>query len=90
MSGVTIAPPTPCSARAAISTSIDGESAAAADASVKIAEADDEQALAAEAVAERGAREQQHREGQRVGVHGPLELVDATRAGRAGSSAAPS
>ncbi len=36
VSGVTIAPPTPCRARAAISQSIDGESAAAADPSVKM------------------------------------------------------
>ena len=37
VSGVTIAPPTPCSARAAFSTSIDGASAANAEAAVKIA-----------------------------------------------------
>ena len=36
VSGSTIAPPRPCTARAAISTSIEGASAAAADASVKI------------------------------------------------------
>ena len=37
-------------------------------------QADDEQQLAPEAVAERGAREQEHGKGQRVGVHDPLEL----------------
>ncbi len=36
VSGVTIAPPTPCRARAAISAPIDGASAAAADPSVKM------------------------------------------------------
>jgi hypothetical protein len=36
VSGVTIAPPRPCTARAAISTSIEGASAAAAEPSVKI------------------------------------------------------
>ena len=38
-------------------------------------EADDEHPPAAEAVAERGAGEQQHGEGQRVGVDGPLERL---------------
>ncbi len=37
VSGVTIAPPMPCTARAAISASIEGASAAAADAAVKMA-----------------------------------------------------
>ena len=37
VSGMTIAPPRPCTARAASSAPIDGASAAAADASVKIA-----------------------------------------------------
>ena len=37
MSGITIAPPTPCTARATSSAAIDGASAAAADAAVKIA-----------------------------------------------------
>ena len=88
VSGVTIAPPTPCTARAAISRSIDGASAAAAEASVKIADADQEQAPAPEAVAERRARQEQHGEGQGVGVDRPLEPARWTRAGRAGSSAA--
>ena len=37
VSGVTIAPPTPCTARAAMSAPIDGASAAAADPAVKMA-----------------------------------------------------
>ena len=37
VSGVTIAPPMPCTARAAISASIEGASAAAAEAAVKMA-----------------------------------------------------
>jgi hypothetical protein len=37
VSGVTIAPPTPCTARAAIRAPIDGASAAAADPAVKMA-----------------------------------------------------
>ena len=36
VSGITIAPPRPCTARAASSAPIDGASAAAADAAVKI------------------------------------------------------
>ena len=43
---------------------------------MKIAEADDEHAPAAEAVAQRGAGEQEHRERERVGVDGPLERLD--------------
>ncbi len=35
-----------------------------------------EHALAPEAVAERGAGEQEHRVGEHVGVHGPLERLD--------------
>ena len=38
------------------------------------AHAQHEHAPASEAVAERGTGEHQHREGQRVGVHGPLEV----------------
>ena len=40
--------------------------------------ADDEHAPSAEAVAERGAGEQEDGERQRVGVDGPLELLDAS------------
>ena len=76
VSGRTIAAPRPCRARAAMSASMLGASAAAALASVKSAEADDEHPLAAEAVAERGAGEQQDGERQRVGVDRPLERLD--------------
>ena len=48
----------------------------------------EERPLAAEAVAERGARDQGDREGERVGVHGPLELLEAWRRGPLGSTAA--
>ena len=43
---------------------------------MKIAEPDDEDAPAAEAVAERGAGEQEDGEGERVRVHRPLERLD--------------
>ena len=39
-------------------------------------EPDHEHAPPAEAVAERGAGQEKHRKGQRVGVHGPLEPLD--------------
>ena len=48
-------------------------------AAVKIVEPDREHPPAAEAVAERGAGQQQHGEGERVGVDRPLEPVE-TRA----------
>ena len=53
-------------------------------------EADREHPPAAEAVAERGAGEQQHGEGQRVGVDRPLEAADAGVEVVCGSPAAPS
>ena len=76
VSGVTIAPPTPCTARATMSASMLGASAAATEPSVKIARPIDEHPPPPEPVAERGAGEQQHRERQRVGVDGPLELLE--------------
>ncbi len=65
-SGITSADPHPCRARAAISQPAFGASAQAADAS-------DEQAQAPEAVAERRASHEQHREAQGVGVYRPLD-----------------
>ncbi len=59
-----------------MSHSVDGATAASADAAVKIADADDEHALAPEAVAERGAGQQEDGERERVGVDDPLELLD--------------
>ena len=56
---------------------VDGDSAASAEPPVKIAEADDEHPLATEPVAERGAGDQQDREGQGVGVDHPLQLGQA-------------
>ena len=76
VSGVTIAAPTPCVARAAISRPIDGASAAAAEDSVNSADPDHEHPSAAVAVAERCAGQQQHGVGEHVGVHGPLERLD--------------
>ncbi len=77
VSGITIAPPRPCTARAALSASIDGASAAAPEASGEDAEAEREDAPPPEAVAEGRAGEQQHGEGERVGVDGPLEPGEA-------------
>ena len=56
VSGITIAPPRPCTARAMLSTSTFGASAAATEAAVKIADADREHAAPAEAVTERRSR----------------------------------
>ena len=76
VSGITIAPPSPCTARAMLSTSTFGASAAATEASVKIDDADREHAPAPEAVTERGAREEQDGERQRVRVDGPREALE--------------
>ena len=76
VSGVTIAPPMPWIARARFSASIEGASAANAEPRVKIDKPDDEHASPAEAVSERGPGEQEHGEGQRVGVDRPFELLD--------------
>ena len=76
VSGATMAPPRPCSARAATSASIDGASAASADAAVKIPRPIDEHAPPPEPVTERGAGEQEDGERQRVRVDRPLETLD--------------
>ena len=75
MSGVTIAAPNPCTARAAISHSADRAMAAAADAAGEEADAEHEHPLATEPVSERRPVEHEDREGQRVGVDRPLELL---------------
>ena len=90
VSGATIAPPTPWSARARSSTSIVGASAAQRRRAVKIARPDDEHPPAPEPVAERRAGQEQHGERQRVRVDRPLELLDATRRDRCGSPGVPS
>ena len=77
MSGVTIAAPAPWMARAAISAPVLGRERGGGGGGGEDAEADDEHAPAAEAVAERGAGEQQHGVGQRVGVDGPFEVLHA-------------
>ena len=66
VSGATIAPPSPWIARAAISASVEGASAANADAPVKIAIADEEHPPPPEAVAQRRPGEQEDRERERV------------------------
>ena len=76
LSGVTIAPPMPW-----IGPSEDQDLAVRREGRRERAagehdEADDEHAATAEAVAERGAGEQQDRERQRVGVDHPLELLE--------------
>ena len=77
VSGRTIAAPSPCTARATSSARIDGASAAAAEASGEDPDPDREHQPAPEAVAERGAGEQEDGEDERVGVHGPLEPAEA-------------
>ena len=55
VSGSTMAPPTPCTARAAISIPMEGARAAAADADGEYGQADAEHPPPAEAIAEGGA-----------------------------------
>ena len=74
LSGVMIAPPTPWMARATISVRDVRRERGDRRAAGEDREADDEQALPAEPVAERGAGQEQDRERQRVGVDDPLEL----------------
>ena len=76
LSGSTSAAPAPWKARAATSSPEPGASAAAAEASVNSRESELEDPAPPEAVAERGARQQQHGERQRVRVDEPAELLD--------------
>ena len=76
VSGVAIAAPMPWMARAAISVPAVGASAAAAEDRVNRRDPDHEHALAAEAVAERGAGQQQHGVGEDVRVDGPFQRLD--------------
>ena len=76
-SGMTAAPPKPCRARAAISWPGSVLSAASTEPMPKTAMPIDEDRAAAEPVAERGRDEDRAREGERVGVHEPLQLFDA-------------
>ena len=68
------APPMPCTPRATISQVGDWAAPQRAEASVNSAIAAEEDALASEQVAERAGVEQRGREGERVGVHDPLEI----------------
>ena len=74
VSGVTIAPPTPWMARARIRISVDGDERGERRTADEDGHADQEHALATEPVAERGAGDEQDREGQGVGVDHPLEV----------------
>ena len=75
--GMMRAPPAPCTARAVTSQPTDGDNAAAAEAPVKTTRPDEEHPAAAEPVAEGGPGEQQHGEGEGVGVDRPLEAGQA-------------
>ena len=75
VSGVTIAPPTPWSARATISMLMSVERAANAEAAVKIVMPIVNMQLAPVAIAERRACQEQDREGECVRVDEPLELA---------------
>ena len=68
------APPTPISARVAISISGEVASADSAEPRPKTARPKVERALAAEAVAERAGGQQQAGEDEHVGVDDPLQL----------------
>ena len=76
VSGVTIAPPTPCTARATSSAFGGGRERGGGRGAGEEEQAEREQPAAAEAVAERRPGEEQHRERERVRVHRPLELRD--------------
>ena len=56
---------------------VDGDSAASADPPMKMRHPDQEHPLATEPVAERGAGDEQDREGQGVGVDHPLQVGQA-------------
>ena len=76
VSGVTIAPPTPCTRARDVERVRGRRERGDRRRAGEEQQAEHEHAPAAEAVAERGAREEQHREGERVRVDRPLELRD--------------
>ena len=82
-SGRTSAAPAPWIARAAISTPDARRQRAGRRGEREQDQAGRVHAPAPEPVAERRAGDQQHGEAQVVGVHGPLELLDGRRRGRA-------
>ena len=76
VSGITIAPPSPWAARARLSAS-DGRSERRGDrAEREDREPDREHPPAPEPVAQRGTRQQQHGEGERVRVDRPFEVLE--------------
>ena len=70
--GTSSAAPTPCTARATIELRDVGARPHHSEAAAKIADAEDEDAAPAEAVAGRAADQQQRGEAKRVGVDQPL------------------
>ena len=68
------APPIPCAPRAMISQSGDVRRAAERRGDREERDRDEKDALAAEQVAERAGVEHRRREGERVGVHDPLQV----------------
>ena len=77
VSGITIAPPSPCTARAAIERlQRSARAQPPRRRAVKMPSPIDEHPAATEAVAERGAGQQQDGERQRVRVDRPLELLE--------------
>ena len=68
------APPIPCAPRARISQSGDCAAPQSAEASGEERDRHEEDPLAAEQVAERARVEHRRREGERVGVHDPLQV----------------
>ena len=84
VSGVTIAAPTPCRARAAMSQSVDGASAASAEAAVKIVTPIMNMRLRPKRSPSAAPVSRKTANVKRVRVHDPLELLDATRRDRRG------
>ena len=77
VSGAMIAPPTPCSGAGGDESVDRRRQRGRGRGGGEDSESDREHPAPPEAVAERSARQEEHREGQRVGVHGPLEPLDA-------------
>ena len=73
VAGITNAAPAPCTARPTITISAEPARPLTSDPRPKIAEPDQQRALAAEAVAERTGREQQPGEDEGVRVDDPLQ-----------------
>ena len=73
--GISAAAPTPITTRAAVSRSGVGDHAASADPAAEDDQTGHEHPLASDPVPERAEGEQQTGEGDRVGVHDPLELA---------------